>query len=206
MSRPYEDALAAADAAGRVLKREHIYGTGPPVNELSGQVQQILAQQKFSSVVDFGAGCGALAQYLPPECTYLGIEANPSAVATAKQLDRNVILGNILHSEIADNSYDLCTMIEVLEHIDDYPTAIAEARRVCRSHLFLTVPNIGVLPDTSEFQMVPWHLLEATHVNFFTQITLRRTLLQSFSKVDVWPIHEWFRPGLFMNLAALAWK
>ena len=68
------------------------------------------------------------------------------------------------------------------------------------------MPNIGVSPELSELQMVPWHILEAGHVNFFTTETLRKTLLRFFPRVEVWPIHEWFRPGLHMNVAGLAWK
>jgi hypothetical protein len=53
---------------------------------------------------------------------------------------------------------------------------------------------------------VPWHLLEATHVNFFTPGSLEKVLKRVFSRVKIWEINEWFKPGLHMNIAAVAWK
>ena len=63
--RPYEQLINEASQTGRVLKRTDIYGSGSPVDELSGDAQAIVAEYCFGSVVDFGAGCGALQQYLP---------------------------------------------------------------------------------------------------------------------------------------------
>ncbi len=157
-------------------------------------------------MVDFGAGCGALQQYLPKSVTYLGMETNPQAVGMAKARGRNVELGDAANSGLANESFETCAMMEVLEHIDDYEKVLREAHRVCSSKLILTVPNIGVLPAMSESQVVPWHMLEASHVNFFTPGSLEKLLRQFFSRVQVWEINEWFRPGLYMNIAAVATK
>jgi ubiquinone/menaquinone biosynthesis C-methylase UbiE len=204
--RPYEEVLIEASRTGRVLKRQHIYGSGPPVDELSGDAQNLVKEYCSNSVVDFGAGCGALQQYLPASCRYLGIEKNPVGVQMAKEKGRNVILGDVLKTGLADNSYEVCTMVEVLEHINDYEAALSEVRRVAASRLVMTVPNIGVIPALSEFLVVPWHLLEATHVNFFTAGSLKQVLLRVFPRVKVWEINQWFQPDLHMNIAAVAWK
>lgn len=131
---------------------------------------------------------------------------NPVGVQMAKDRGRSVVSGDVTHSGLANDSFDVCAMIEVLEHIDDYERVLQEAHRVCSSRLVVTVPNIGVLPRMSEFQVVPWHLLEATHVNFFTAGSLEKVLGRFFPRVKVWEINPWFRPGLFMNIAAVAWK
>jgi len=204
--RPYEALMIEAGRSGRVLKRDDIYGSGPPVDELSGDTQNLVKRYCTASVVDFGAGCGALQQYLLPSCSYLGIEANPVGVQMARQKERNVVLGDITRSGIEDDAFVACAMIEVLEHIDDYEHVLQEAHRVCSSHLVMTVPNIGVLPTMSEFQVVPWHLLESTHVNFFTEESLNHVLARFFRRVETRAINPWFRPGLFMNIAAVAWK
>jgi ubiquinone/menaquinone biosynthesis C-methylase UbiE len=124
----------------------------------------------------------------------------------AKEKGRNVILGDALKTGLGDNSYEVCAMVEVLEHIDDFEAALSEARRVAASRLVMTVPNIGVIPAMSEFLFVPWHLLEATHVNFFTPGSLEHVLLRVFPRVTVWKINQWFQPNLHMNIAAVAWK
>jgi 2-polyprenyl-3-methyl-5-hydroxy-6-metoxy-1,4-benzoquinol methylase len=204
--RPYEELLVNASQTGRILKRENIYGSGPPVDHLCQEAQKLVATHCTKSVVDFGAGCGALQQYLPSTIRYLGIESDPNAVEMAKQKGRNVVIGDVTKTDLPNGSFDVCAMLEVLEHIDDYERVLAEVHRVTASKFIMTVPNIAVLPATSEYQMVPWHLLEATHVNFFTPGSLEKMLKRFFRRVQVWEINQWFRPGLFMNIAAVAVK
>lgn len=215
--RPYEDKILAANREGRVLTRSDIYGSGPAAETLSTDAQKLVRKYCNGSVLDLGAGCGALAQYLPRKSRYLGIELNPSSVEVARRKGRNVILGDIRLTPLTDSSFSTCAMLEVLEHIDDYEAVLSEAHRLCSSHLVLTVPNIGVLPAISKFQVVPWHLLEATHVNFFTAETLQKLLSKFFAKVEVREINPWLQAPLFrrlqsrtnrvrMNLAAVAWK
>jgi 2-polyprenyl-3-methyl-5-hydroxy-6-metoxy-1,4-benzoquinol methylase len=200
---PYEDVLTDASEHGLVLKRDQIYGSGPPVDDLSGDAQGLVRQYANGRVFDIGAGCGALQRFLPESCTYVGMELNPNAVKMARDLKRNVVEGDAVRSGFSDNSFDTCTMLEVLEHIDDYETALREAARLA-PRLILTVPNIATIPALSAYQVVPWHLLEATHVNFFTPESLRKTLLRFYGNVRVWEINPWFEPGLFMNIAAVA--
>jgi len=204
--RPYEELLQSASQIGRVLKREHIYGSGPPVDALCQEAQTMVTAHCTKSVVDFGAGCGALQQYLPSGVRYLGIESNPSAVEMAKQKGRNVVQGDVTETGLANDSFEVCAMLEVLEHIDAYEQVLREVHRVTASKFIMTVPNIGVLPKMSESQVVPWHMLEATHVNFFTPGSLEKVLKRFFSRVKVWEINQWFQPGLHMNIAAVAWK
>jgi ubiquinone/menaquinone biosynthesis C-methylase UbiE len=204
--RPYEELLLSVSQTGRVLKRENIYGSGPPVDQLCQEAQTMVTTYCTKSVVDFGAGCGALQQYLPSTVRYLGIESDPNAVEMAKQKGRNVVVGDVTKTDLPDNSFDVCAMLEVLEHIDAYEAVLREVHRVTASKFIMTVPNIAVLPIMSESQVVPWHLLEATHVNFFTPGSLEKVLKHVFSRVKIWEINEWFKPGLHMNIAAVAWK
>ena len=198
--------MIQASQVGRVLKRENIYGSGPPVDHLCQEAQTMVKTHCTRSVVDFGAGCGALQQYLPATVRYLGIESDPNAVELAKRKGRNVVVGDVANTDLPKDSFDVCAMLEVLEHIDDYERVLTEVHRVTASKFIITVPNIAVLPVMSESQVVPWHLLEATHVNFFTPGSLEKTLKRVFTRVKVWEINEWFKPGLYMNIAAVAWK
>jgi ubiquinone/menaquinone biosynthesis C-methylase UbiE len=203
--RPYEDILKHAGEHGIVLKRVNIYGSGPPVDDLSDDARDLVARYAVGRVFDIGAGCGALQRFLPKGCEYVGIELSPVAARMAVDLKRNVMEGDATHSGFPDDAFDTCAMLEVLEHIDDYETILREAARLA-PRLILTVPNMAVIPALSEHQVVPWHLLEATHVNFFTPESLRKTLLRFYSKVQVWEINPWFKPGLFMNIAGVAFR
>ena len=78
-----------------------------------------------NSVVDFGAG-----GVLPISWD----ETNPAHVQMAKEKGGNVILGDVLRSGLAGNSYEVWAALEVLEHIDDYgakpPLAASKERRL----------------------------------------------------------------------------
>jgi hypothetical protein len=62
--------------------------------------------------------------------------------------------------------------VETLEHIEDAPSAVSEMARVGRSSLLLTVPDMTAVPLLFKHAVVPWHLLESTPLNFFTQRSL----------------------------------
>jgi len=61
---------------------------------------------------------------------------------------------------------------------------VGEMARILRKSLILTVPDISAIPVLYRHNIVPWHLLEATHVNFFTQKSLSELLKKYFSKID----------------------
>ena len=127
--RPYEDILKHAGEHGIVLKRVNIYGSGPPVDDLSDGARDLVARYAVGRVFDIGAGCGALQRFLPKGCEYVGIELSPAAARMAVDLKRNVMEGDATHSGFSDDSFDTCVMLEVLEHIDDYETILREAAR-----------------------------------------------------------------------------
>ncbi len=73
---------------------------------------------------------------------------------------------------------------EVLEHIPDYEAAIRDMARIATEIVVITVPDCSAIPLGSRHQLVPWHLLESTHVNFFTQPSLERALRPYFRTIS----------------------
>jgi hypothetical protein len=98
--------------------------------------------------------------------------------------------------------------VEVLEHVLDVETALVECARVARVNLVLSVPNAGVIPHLFGAAVVPWHLLEATHVNFFSAASLERILRRVFPHVVVSYYSRAYyfpeTPPLFEHLVAVA--
>jgi len=67
----------------------------------------------------------------------------------------------------ADQEFDSAIATEVIEHVSD-PQAVAnELMRVARISVLVTVPDMSSVPFSWPTGTVPWHLLEASHVNFF---------------------------------------
>jgi hypothetical protein len=71
-----------------------------------------------------------------------------------------------------------------LEHIPDYQSAIKDIARLSTGKVILTVPDASAIPVGFHHGAVPWHLLEGTHVNFFTQESLKRALQPHFSQIE----------------------
>ena len=119
---------------------------------------------KSMSLIDFGCGCGQLISILVNRsmlARLVGLDYATSAIGIAQRSNpySTFIRGDILDNGLPSESYDLALCIEVLEHITDYPKALAEMFRVLKpgGSFVLTVPN-AVLDYGAPY-----------HVNFWTQ-------------------------------------
>jgi ubiquinone/menaquinone biosynthesis C-methylase UbiE len=159
-------------------------------------------------VLDIGCGAGPyVARINGSGKRCIGIDLDPRAVEQAQALGRPVFPMSAENLAFADNAFDSAVLIETLEHLPDYERALAEAARVARSSVVVTVPDISVIPRMSKRQVVPWHLLEATHVNFFTPETLRQILLRHAVSCDATQLGDFFDVEgevLYMHAAAVA--
>lgn len=132
---------------------------------VAGYIEKFYGLASLSRVVDFGCGCGQMIYELfwwqNVGVGYIGIDYAPSALNYAQDLvgAAHFIRGDILDNGLPSESYDLALCIEVLEHITDYPKALAEMFRVLKpgGSFVLTVPN-AVLDRGAPY-----------HVNFWTQ-------------------------------------
>lgn len=170
-----------------VLHREHIYGFGPPNLAFSAEVLP-LTRLLRGRVLDFGCGSGAMALYLRSK----GLDAQ------GLELDTDMIRNSIhppvrpyislydgsFPAPFPDKSFDCVYSSEVLEHIPNPEAAVAEMARLTSDRLVLTTPDISAIPVGFRAGLIPWHLLESTHVNFFTQTSLRRLLEPFFSRIE----------------------
>src|SRR5262249_43760658 len=87
-------------------------------------------------------------------------------------------------SPFADRAFDCVFCSEVLEHIPDFQGAVAELARLAKKRVLLTVPDMSAIPVGFRHAVIPWHLLEKTHVNFFTQSSLEQLLRGHFSHIE----------------------
>lgn len=188
-TRPYGEVLTPDRA--EVLHRENIYGSGPPVEHPSAEALALVLQYlpARSSVLDFGCGAGAYARgILDAGHNWLGAEIQPACLEILQR--RNLPFRAFEAAAgprlpFADLSFDAAIAIEVLEHITDLDATIAELARVTKTRLLVSVPNMEIIPLFAPLGVVPWHLLEATHVNFFTRASLATALRRHFGRVEV---------------------
>ncbi len=177
-----------------VLHREGIYGVGPPSPTVDAEVLT-LARGLPGSILDFGCGSGALVRALRQEGRQAyGIELERGPVIESLRDDVRphiTLYGGGFPSPLGDGQCDSVLCSEVLEHIADWRGAVAEIGRLCKRAAVITVPDASAIPEGFPHRVVPWHLLEATHFNFFTQRSLQTALAPIFPRI-------WFaRNGAF---------
>ena len=191
--KPYGDVVHPEQPT--VLHRDNIYGSGPPVPEPGAETLQLIRDYlpPGASVVDVGCGAGA---YGPPLISdgreWMGLETSAHCfdLLAQRRLPHRRVDEASGALPCESGEFDAAICIEVLEHIERADTFVAEiARSIGRRALF-SVPNMEVIPYFSAWQVVPWHLLEADHKNFFTRTSLRELLSRHFSRVEVFSYAE----------------
>jgi 2-polyprenyl-3-methyl-5-hydroxy-6-metoxy-1,4-benzoquinol methylase len=188
--RPHGEVVRPDNAA--LLHRENIYGSGPPA-ELPSDEAMILVENYLpegASIVDVGCGAGAYADRLTRAGhDWVGLEANPDCCAILERRRLPFRKVDLPSGRLpgADQEWDCAICIEVLEHIAEPETFLREIRRITRQRALFSVPNIEVLPYLHDWGVVPWHMLEADHKNFFTRASLRALLRKAFRTAEVFP-------------------
>jgi SAM-dependent methyltransferase len=169
-----------------VLGRNDIYGFGPPNPTIHPEVAA-LALRLRPPVLDFGCGIGAMVRHLRSAgIEAYGIELDRPGIRDNLPEDIQPyvkLYGGAFPLPFPDKSFTSVVCSEVLEHLPDYEGAVFQMARVCTGQLFLTVPDISVVPLLHKHAVVPWHLLESTHVNFFNQTSLGSLLRRYFHAV-----------------------
>jgi 2-polyprenyl-3-methyl-5-hydroxy-6-metoxy-1,4-benzoquinol methylase len=176
-----------------VWHREHVYNVGPPMPHVSPDVLGLCADLE-APLLDFGCGAGALVAALRAR----GLDA--FGLEVDEPIKREYLMDGLLSfvtyydgrlpAPYEDGAFASVTCCEVLEHIPDYEAAVAEMRRLTRDRLLVTVPDMSAVPRSYRHGVVPWHLMEASHVNFFTQQSLGDVLGRHFRDVEFFRVGE----------------
>ncbi|HVF71415.1 MAG TPA: class I SAM-dependent methyltransferase [Chthoniobacterales bacterium] len=178
-----------------LLRRENIYGSGPPLEQPGLEVAGLIGAHlpDGASVVDVGCGAGAYGPALRAAGhEWLGLESNSHCcqILERRELPFRRVDPRVSHLPCSDAEWDAAICIEVLEHIEDARAFVAEIARIIRGRALFSVPNLEILPYLHDWGVVPWHLLEADHRNFFTRASLRVLLARSFRTVEIFSYGE----------------
>ncbi len=99
-------------------------------------------------MIDIGCGTGGVLQALAGHGLTVGIDRAEVALRFCREKGlTSVVLGSALELPFAGGSFDVCTMMDVLEHVDDEQALLGEARRILRpgGALLVSVPAFNAL-------------------------------------------------------------
>lgn len=158
-------------------------------------------QQSRLKILDVGCGTGANLEMLSEFGEAEGVDVSSDALTFCRARGlRNVKQGEAEALPYEDNSFDLVTGLDVVEHLDDDVAGLKEIRRVLRrgGHTLLFVPAFmflwGVQDDVSNHRRrytlkelkqavrdAGFEIERATYVNisFFAPILLGRLLMRA---------------------------
>jgi SAM-dependent methyltransferase len=125
-------------------------------------------------VLDAGCGSGRMLQELTRYGQVSGIELDPRAAGAARARGHGeVLVGSLEQLPWDEQSFDLITCLDVLEHTPDDRLTLSELRRVCAvgGWLLLTVPAYQAL----------WSLHDVANHHFrrYGRRSLRQTVADS---------------------------
>ncbi len=104
-------------------------------------------------ILDLGCGTGGTIKALNGLGRFIGLDVSEEAANfTKKKTGASVVVGEGTHLPFKDSSFDVVTVLDVLEHIDDDLTVMKEIKRVLKpnGYMIATVPAHQYLFSTHD--------------------------------------------------------
>lgn len=168
------------------MNYEEIYTPGLPAEQPHQPILEFLIQKAGLKVLEVGAGKGAYSAALAAQHFQVtASDANPNYAVACAARGLPTLVCDPCHLPFTDGSFDTVTLVEVIEHTPEPDAVLAEAARVARTNVLVTVPNCERLDDLADLQLTFYHLRSSDHVNFFTRADLEALLKRHFAHVAV---------------------
>jgi ubiquinone/menaquinone biosynthesis C-methylase UbiE len=111
---------------------------------LARRLKGMLGETAGLSVLDAGAGTGAVANLVGDAATYTALEIDPIKIhrLRLRQPLARVIEGSVTAIPLQENAVDVAVIVNVCHHLDDseLETALGELARVATSRIMLVDP------------------------------------------------------------------
>jgi 2-polyprenyl-3-methyl-5-hydroxy-6-metoxy-1,4-benzoquinol methylase len=150
--------------------------------------------EQYSHVLEIGCAKGQFRLNLPKPCEYWGVELDPMAAKEASKVLDTVLNDSFegIRDDLPNNYFDLIICNDIIEHIDDYVYFLETIKlKLSTTGKFIgSVPNVRYLKHLKELLISKdWlyrdkGILDRTHLRFFTQKSLQRTLKDTGFKIN----------------------
>lgn len=183
----YLSLIKKAENEGRAIKREELFVSGPPNESPCMEIVEWVKNTfKGRTILDGGCGAGAYVKAFSDMGFFCyGVDIERNYVSMAKNKGLNIVSGDAMNLPYKDKTFDAVLLIEVLEHLRNPEKALLEAKRIAKQYIYITTPNIDILPYLASFYVIPHHFLEPTHFSFYSKKSLEKVLEKYFDKFEV---------------------
>ena len=146
------------------------------------------------TVLEIGCGRGMFRSNFDSLREYVGVEPNREAASVAAtKLDR-VHVGTYtdVAAQLPLAYFDLVVCNDVIEHMPDHDSFLAEIRKHMKSSAALlgSIPNVRYFRTMADlllrkkWRYADWGVLDRTHLRFFTETSWRETLSEHAFRVE----------------------
>jgi glycosyltransferase involved in cell wall biosynthesis/2-polyprenyl-3-methyl-5-hydroxy-6-metoxy-1,4-benzoquinol methylase len=153
-------------------------------------------------VLDIGCGDGSLIKQAKERFNCTGLEISGYLASLAKKSGLNIIVGNFLLTDFANEKYDGITSISLLEHLDDPELAMKKCFSLLNKGGVLLIKTVNYGCLNRVIKRGNWTgFRPPDHIVYFTPLSLKRLLKKiGFAKIK---IYSWsFNDNMYCD----AWK
>ena len=156
---------------------------------------RLIASTRPSSVLDAGCGEGFVIRYLvcrDQSLRVTGVDLQPEAIQYAKEYVSGPVtfqVEDLQDLSFPDNSFDTVVCSQVLEHLDDAESAIAELKRVARKYVIISVPNEPYFKWINNIAQATRLCMDPGHVNFWSHTDFQNIIRTHFRRAQFFRKH-----------------
>jgi SAM-dependent methyltransferase len=156
-----------------------------PPNAVAECLVDFVKEKGGHSVLDLGCATGNYCVALSKAgFDVKGADINHRYVETARARGVDAYVADS-RTPFPDKSFDTVLLFEVLEHVPDPAETLAEARRLARKNVLITVPHSGGVDELQKSGLLFEHVADLDHKHFYTEASLARLLAPLFSTVHI---------------------
>lgn len=113
---------------------------------LSSILERYIKKEKSKNILDVGCGSGGNINFLSEFGLVTGLDPSSQAIGLAKDKGfKELIIGEIENADFKNESFDLVTAFDVLEHLDKDALVIKEMARISKNLVMVSVPAFSFL-------------------------------------------------------------
>lgn len=161
--------------------------------------------KKDGKLFDLGAGWGHFlytARLLGYDISGVEVSDLPNLYCN-QDLNLNVEHKDFFDIDLKESYYDIITMWDVLEHIDDSDKALERCAKMLKTGGFLVIQVPQVDSFISKIRKDKWNMLGIEHVNYFSKNTIK--ILLEKHGFEIKTIKSSFELKLFLLYTVLPW-
>ena len=158
-----------------------------PVFRHTEAIRMVLKGQK---VLDVGCGDGLLLEALKQNGSIVsGVDISEEGVRKCVEKGFNATVVDVSNEKLpfSERSFDVVTMLDILEHVYAPEILLKEAARVSKKYIIISVPNFNSLPARIQVlcgKVPENNLPHKGHLYWFNQRVLKKLLKQNHLKAE----------------------